>query len=81
MDANQILSEVNTIFRDVLNNKKINLTAATTAKDISEWDSLSNIHLVLDIKQHFKIRFTTPEIQGWKNVGEMLANIEKKINK
>jgi acyl carrier protein len=81
MDFNQILSEVNTIFRNVLNNKKINLVAATTAKDVSEWDSLSNIHLVLDIEEHFKIRFTTPEIQGWKNVGEMVTNIEKKINR
>jgi len=81
MDANQILNELNNIFRDVLNNKKINLSAATTAKDINEWDSLSNIHLVLDIEQHFKIRFTTPEIQGWKNVGEMVSNIEKKTNR
>ena len=81
MDANQILSDLNKIFRDVLDNNNINLTAATTAKDIDEWDSLSNIHLVIEIERKFKLRFTTSEIQGWKNVGELVANIEKKTNK
>jgi acyl carrier protein len=81
MGFDQILHELNVIFRDVLNNKKISLGAGTTAKDVDGWDSLNNIHLVLDIERHFKIRFTTPEIQGWKNVGEMISSIEKKIKK
>lgn len=81
MDANQILSELNNIFRDVLDNNKINLTDTTTAKDIDEWDSLSNIHLVIEIEKHFKVRFTTAEIQSWKNVGELVMNLEKKTTK
>jgi len=81
MDSNQILSELNTIFKDVLDNNKIQLTTATTAKDIEEWDSLSNIHLVIEIERHFKLKFTTSEIQSWKNIGELVNSIEKKTSK
>lgn len=81
MDSNQILNELNTIFRKVLDNDKITLTPATTAKDVDEWDSLSNIHLVIEIERHFKTRFTTSEIQSWKNVGELVAALEKKTSK
>ena len=80
MDTNQILDEVNDIFRNVLNNKNINLSAETTAKDVDKWDSLSNIHLVVEIETHFKVRFKTSEIQEWKNVGDLIASLEKKMN-
>ena len=78
MEENQILDEVTTIFRDELENDRINLTRETTAKDIVEWDSLTNIRLVVAIEKHFKIRFTSQEIQGWKNVGEMVGSIMAK---
>lgn len=80
MDFNQILSEVTTIYRDVLDNDSITLTPATTAMDVDEWDSLSHIELVVAMERHFKFRFTTSEIQSWVNVGELVANIEKKLN-
>ena len=80
MDTNQILDELNNIFRNVLNNKDINLTPETTAKDVAKWDSLSNIHLVVEIEAHFKVRFKTSEIQEWKNVGDLMAALEKKKN-
>ena len=79
MDTNQIMNEVNEIFVDVLDNESIKLTAATSAKDIEDWDSLSHIQLVVAMEKHFKKKFTTAEIQGWKNVGEMVNTIEQKM--
>lgn len=80
MDTNQVLKEVNEIFIDVLDNDEIVLTQDTTADDIEEWDSLTHIQLVVAIEKHFKQRFTTKEIQNWKNVGEMCEAIKNKIN-
>ncbi len=81
MDSNTILSKLNEIFRDVLDNDAIKLELITTAKDIEEWDSLSHIQLVVAVEKHFKVRFTTQEIQNWKNVGDMLNSIENKMKK
>jgi acyl carrier protein len=75
---NSILSEVNDIFKDVLDNEDIVIQEATTAEDIAEWDSLSHIQLIVAIEKHFKIRFTSSEINGFKNVGEMCEGILKK---
>lgn len=80
MTFNEILSEVNVIFKDVLDNDSIEVTATTTAMDIDEWDSLSHIELVVAMEKKFKIRFTTAEVQSWLNVGELVANIERKLS-
>ena len=79
MDNNTILKEVNGIFIDVLDNENIKLDPATTAKDVDEWDSLNHIQLIVAIEKHFKIRFNSSEITGWKNVGEMCNAIEKRL--
>jgi acyl carrier protein len=79
MDANSIIKQVNEIFVDVLDNEDIKLTPDTTATDVEDWDSLNHIQLVVAIEKHFKMRFTTAEINGWKNVGEMCNAIETRL--
>lgn len=81
MDANQVLQEVQNIFRDVLDNDAIVLNEHTVANDVEEWDSLSHIQLVVAIEKKFKIKFTTAEITGWKNIGDLTNNAMIKLNK
>jgi acyl carrier protein len=75
----EIKKQVNEIFKDVLDNDKIQIQDSTTADDIEEWDSLSHIQLIVGIEKHFKIRFTTAEVTSYKNVGEMIDGIAKKL--
>ena len=79
MEKNEILNQVLSVFHDVLDNEDIVLKYETTANDIEEWDSLSHIQLVVAIEKKFKLRFTSKEIQSWKNVGEMLDCIKEKV--
>lgn len=78
MEKNQILAEVQEIFREVLDNGEIVLANETTADDIEEWDSLTHIQLIVAIEKHFKIKFTSKEILSWQNVGEMIDCIAAK---
>ncbi len=78
MEKNEILDQVQEIFRDVLDNEDIVLINETTANDIEEWDSLSHIQLIVAIEKHFKIKFTSKEILSWNNVGEMIDCIASK---
>ncbi len=78
MERNQILAEVQEIFRDVLDNEEIELLDATTADDIEEWDSLTHIQLIVAIEKHFKIKFTSKEILSWQNIGQMIDCIASK---
>lgn len=74
----EVLSEINEIFKDILENDLVNVGYETTADDVEEWDSLSHIQLIVAIEKHFKIRFTSIEINSFKNVGEMSDAIVKK---
>ena len=78
MTKEEIIKEVNNIFIDVLDNQEIVITESTNSDDIDDWDSLNHIHLVVAIEKHFKLRFTSEEIQSWKDVGEMIINMKEK---
>lgn len=78
MEKEQILSEVQNIFREILDQENLVLKPETTAAEVEDWDSLSHIQLVVAIEKHFKIRFTSKEIQSWKNVDEMISSIQDK---
>ena len=78
MERNEIKSRVEEVFRDIMDNEDIVLNDNTTANDIEEWDSLTQIQLVVAIEKEFSIKFTAQEITNWKNVGEMLDCIAAK---
>jgi acyl carrier protein len=80
MKRSELKEEINAIFVDILDNDDLLVLETTTADDVEEWDSLTHIQLVVAIEKHFKIRFTSKEIQSWKNVGEMLDTIDEKVS-
>jgi acyl carrier protein len=80
MERSEILEKLNGIFTDVLDNDDIKISETSTANDIEEWDSLTHIQLVVAIEKSFKVKFTTYEIQLWKNVGDMVNSIQAKLN-
>ena len=78
MERLEITKKINDIFVDVLDNDEIVITETTIANDVEEWDSLTHIQLVVAIEKHFKIRFTSKEIQSWSDVSEMITCIQEK---
>ena len=80
MNKDEILKTINDIFIDTLDDETIVLNMETTANDVDEWDSLNHIQLIVAIEKHFKVRFTSHEIQSWKKVGEMVNSIDAKFN-
>jgi acyl carrier protein len=80
MDREEILSQVQDIFRVILNSESINLNDGTTANDVEGWDSLTHVQLISEIEKHFNIRFSLKEMLSWKTIGKMIDCIEKKVN-
>ena len=79
MERKEIFEKLNEVFEDVLDlDETPNLTDATSANDIEEWDSLSHIQLVVAVEKAFKVQFTSAEIMKWQNVGQMVDTIQTK---
>jgi len=72
MSRNEINKALAEIFRDVFDDENIELSDATTADDIEDWDSLSQITLIGEIESAFSLKFSIKDISSLKNVGEMI---------
>lgn len=75
MERQEVLSRLQAIFRDVFDNEEIVINEKTTANDIEEWDSLTNVQLVVEMQKEFGKKFPAKEIIAWKSVGDMISAI------
>ena len=50
----------------------IEVTRETTAKDVAEWDSVSNVELLVALEYAFGVKFNTGELASLRNVGDLV---------
>lgn len=74
------IEQLNGILRTVFDNDEIEIRPEMTANDVDGWDSMSHVNLILAVEEGFGVRFTHEEIMSFRNVGDLLAAIEKKRN-
>lgn len=71
MTREEVFEKLTEVFCDVFDDETIELTDATTAEDIEEWDSLMHITLISEIEDAFDVNFSMKEVTGLHNVGEL----------
>lgn len=79
MSSAELLVKLEEIFRDVFANDDIELTEATNANDIEEWDSLMQISILAAVQDEMGVSFDMDEIIAMKNVGDMVNAILGKL--
>lgn len=77
MKKEDILKQLNDVFRDVFDDENLEITDETTAADIEDWDSLMHITLIAEIEDAFDMKFSMKEVLEMKNIGEMVQIIER----
>ena len=78
MSREEILKKVNDILKDVLDKSDLEISDATTANDVEDWDSLNHINIISSIEDEFGISFDMSEVVNFKNVGDMEDKIIEK---
>ena len=79
MKSEQILAEMQEVFRDVFDDVALVVTRETCAEDVEDWDSLAQINLVVAFEKKFKIKFSLGELAVLNTVGDMADLIRKKL--
>ncbi len=71
MKMNQLMEEIQEIFRDNFDDDSLVITRETCAEDIEDWDSLEQINLLTAMEKKFCVKFTLDDVRGLANVGDM----------
>jgi acyl carrier protein len=78
MTQTEILDRLQPIFHDVLDDNSLVITPSSNATNTPNWDSLSHVNLIVAVQSEFKVKFALGELQDLKNVGDLIALIQKK---
>ena len=60
------------VIRETFGDDDIEVTRETTAKDVAEWDSVSNVELLVALEYAFGVKFNTGELASLRNVGDLV---------
>jgi acyl carrier protein len=66
-----ILQELTAIFRKELEDDNLQLTYASSANSVEQWDSITNLMLISAIEERFNISFPIEFIFKAENVGDL----------
>lgn len=78
MERKVILEKIQSILAEIIDNEELVLTESSKSADVDDWDSLAHFQLVMELQKEFGIKFTSVEIQGWANVGDIIDSILNK---
>ena len=79
MDRNEIIEKLTVIFRTVFKNDVIVLRDDMTADDVETWDSLTHMAMISEVEKCFSIKFKLKELNKLRQVGDLIATIESKL--
>jgi acyl carrier protein len=80
MNDEQVWDTLVMVMRETFERDDLVVTRDMTARDVSEWDSLSNVELMVAVESAFRVRLRTGEIAGLRNVGELRDVIASRIH-
>jgi acyl carrier protein len=75
MTNDEILSGLTDVFREVFEDDTIVLTADTTADDVDQWDSMSQITLAIEIEHRFNVKIRSSAMEEIRSVAGLIGLI------
>lgn len=74
----ELLATIREILADLLDNDSLQLTEATVAEDVADWDSITHVKLLIALESRMGFRFNSNEVEGLKNVGQLIDLVQRK---
>lgn len=79
MDLTQIYLRMQIVFDQVFR-RHVSLTPETSAQSVGDWDSITQISLILDLETEFGIAFNLGDVEMSQNVGELAGLIQRLLH-
>lgn len=72
------ITEITEILRDVLRDRDLAFEPTTRFDDLTGWDSMDLITVIVEVEGRFDLQFELPEIDRLTTVGDLLRMIRAK---
>lgn len=79
MERKEIVDKLTVIFRTVFKDGNIVLREDMTADDVETWDSLTHMAMISEVEKCFSIKFKLKELNKLRQVGDLIAIVESKL--
>ncbi len=74
-DRTEVYTRLTPIFQEYFEQDDLELNDATQASDVTGWDSLAHIALMVEIEKEFNIRIGIKQSAKLKNLGALVDTI------
>lgn len=78
MTRDEVITRLMPLMEDIFDEDDLVYSDSLMADDVAEWDSLSHIRFMIGVERAFSIRFSTGEMESFKNLGELVNAIVAK---
>ena len=72
MTDQEILQKLLSIVRNVLDDDDVDLKMDTAVRDVPEWDSLNNMHIVVRMEKALGVDLQQSDFEGVATVGDLV---------
>lgn len=79
MERKEIMEKLRAIISEAIDNEDLVIEDSTVAADVDGWDSLAQVLIVGELQNELGVKFTSSEINGYANVGELVNAIQEKV--
>jgi acyl carrier protein len=66
------------IVKDTLGNDDLELDESTVAADVTGWDSLAHINIMVAVEAEYGVFFSSEQLGGFANLGELQAFVSER---
>lgn len=72
------LPELTAIFREVLRDNELELEPTTRFEDLTSWDAMDLVAVVVEVECRFRVQFELVEMDRLYSVGDLLRMLTSK---
>ena len=79
MTRDEIRTMIQGVLSELVDDPSLVLTDGSMAEDVTDWDSINQVRLLISIEQELGFRFTNEEAEGLSNVGALVDLVQRKL--
>ena len=79
MNKLEVIEKLQDIIREAVDDEDVVINENTVASDVEGWDSLAQVLIIGEIQNELGVMFTSAEINGIANVGQLADAILAKL--